>query len=70
MTTQLIDVATTTKKVAQSAPMTASAFLAEAGVDLTNSKEVVVRVNGSRITMDEMVNPGDTVLLTRNIEGG
>lgn len=70
MKTQLIDVATSTQSVPQPEPMTVADFLKAAQVDLSKSKEVVVRVNGVRRDMGDMVNPGDVVLLTRNIEGG
>ena len=70
MVSQLIDVATKTQSVPQSAPMTVADFLTAAGVDLSKSKEVVVRVNSTRVSMEDMVEPGATVLLTRNIEGG
>ncbi len=66
----LISTSTANLPVDHKEPVTVSEFLKLANVDVTNGKEVVVRIGRDRVGMDHMVKPGDTVLLTYNIEGG
>lgn len=68
--THLIDVATTSMQIDQEEEVTVAVFLEMAGLDLSNSKDVTVRVNGQKVEMTDMVYPEDVVLVTRNIEGG
>ncbi|OGD82933.1 hypothetical protein A2572_03620 [Candidatus Collierbacteria bacterium RIFOXYD1_FULL_40_9] len=66
--TQLISIATRTQPVPQSKPMTVKDFLEM--VKVTLSEVESVSVNCKRVTMEDMINPGDTVLVMTKIEGG
>jgi hypothetical protein len=68
----LIDVATTSTGHDYTKKVKVSQLLADCGIDLvaTKSKDVVLRVGRDRVGLDDFVEPGATVLLTRNIDGG
>jgi|WetSurMetagenome_2_1015567.scaffolds.fasta_scaffold22593_2 sulfur carrier protein ThiS len=66
----LIDVATTNFSKETNENMKVSELLDDAGLDLSKSVDVTVRVNFQIADLDTEVGPGDVVLVTRNIDGG
>ena len=68
----LLDVSTQERNVKVEEAISVRDLLEEAGIDLSKSEDVTLRLLGQpgKLTMDTMVDPGSSILLTRNISGG
>lgn len=67
----VIDVATTNWQKDYQEKVPVSKLLEDMEVDVSESNNMTIRVIGiGEVELDTMVDPGSTVLITRNIDGG
>lgn len=67
----VIDVATTNWQKEYEEKVPVSKLLEDMEIDLGESSNVTLRVIGiGEVELDTLVDPGSTVLITRNIDGG
>ncbi len=70
MSSTLISIETGIKSVSHAKPMTVAAFIEAAEVDLSKSTNVSLHIGIRAVTLEDIVQPGETVLLAHKIAGG